>query len=189
MQAATQKKAALRLALERVPTPIGAIVLVTDEQDRARALSFRDDGDEMRALLHHYYGAVELRERDAASRARHALEAYFGGDLAALATVPVAFSGTAFQREVWGALCEIPVGQTLSYGALAAKIGRPKAVRAVGAANGANPIAIVVPCHRVIGADDSLTGYGGGMDRKRWLLRHEGVRLPDLAQVRGLFED
>ncbi len=84
-------------------------------------------------------------------------------------------AGTPFQRDVWAALREIPVGKTLSYGALAAKIGRPKAVRAVGLANGANPIGIVVPCHRVIGADSSLTGYGGGLDRKRWLLNHEGA--------------
>ena len=187
MQAATQR--VLRLALERVPTPIGALVLVTDEQERTRALSFRDDRDEMQALLCHYYGAVELAECNAPSRARRALEAYFAGELAALATIPVAFGGTEFQRAVWGALCEIPVGQTLSYGALATKIGRPKAVRAVGAANGANPIAVIVPCHRVIGSDDSLIGYGGGMERKRWLLRHEGVDLPDLTRAPRLFPD
>ena len=187
MQAATQT--VLRLARERVPTPIGALVLVTDEQERTRMLSFREDPDEMRSLLRHYYGAVEMSERSSASRARRALEAYFAGELAALATIPVAFSGTEFQRAVWGALCEIPVGKTTSYGALAAKIGRPKAVRAVGAANGANPIAVIVPCHRVIGSDDSLTGYGGGMERKRWLLRHEGVDLPDLTRAPGLFED
>ena len=83
-----------------------------------------------------------------------------------------------FQREVWAALRAIPVGATTSYGRLAAAIGRPKAVRAVGLANGSNPIGIVVPCHRVIGADASLTGYGGGLERKRWLLEHEGVHLP-----------
>ena len=93
----------------------------------------------------------------------------------------MATSGTAFQNQVWSALRRIPRGQTLSYGALAKKIDRPAAVRAVGLANGANPIAIVVPCHRVIGANASLTGYGGGLERKRWLLDHEGA-----ASVRPL---
>ena len=85
--------------------------------------------------------------------------------------------GTVFQRSVWAALREIPVGQTLSYGALATRLQCPKAVRAVGLANGANPVGIVVPCHRIIGSDGSLTGYGGGVARKRWLLNHEGAGL------------
>jgi methylated-DNA-[protein]-cysteine S-methyltransferase len=91
-------------------------------------------------------------------------------------------TGTAFQRDVWRALRRIPTGRTLSYGVLATKIGRPAAVRAVGLANGANPIAIVVPCHRVIGADASLTGFGGGIERKRWLLSHEGAAFAGSAQ-------
>jgi methylated-DNA-[protein]-cysteine S-methyltransferase len=99
--------------------------------------------------------------------------------------------GTDFQRAVWKALCTVPCGQTLSYGALARRIGRPKAVRAVGLANGANPIGIVVPCHRVIGADGTLTGYGGGLDRKRWLLAHERAGIvvlePRQERQRSLF--
>lgn len=104
------------------------------------------------------------------------LEAYFGGALHAF-DLPLCAQGTAFQRRVWKALREIPYGTTVSYGTLAARIGQPKASRAVGLANGRNPISIVVPCHRVIGADGSLTGYGGGLPRKRWLLNHEGVSI------------
>ncbi|MEP7053460.1 MAG: methylated-DNA--[protein]-cysteine S-methyltransferase, partial [Pseudomonadota bacterium] len=116
---------------------------------------------------------VALREVTRTSVARRALESYFAGELAAIDQVETLTTGTDFQRDVWRALRSIPTGRTLSYGALASKIGRPAAVRAVGLANGANPIAIVVPCHRVIGANASLTGYGGGIERKRWLIEHE----------------
>ncbi len=103
-----------------------------------------------------------------------ALRAYFDGDIAAIDALPVAdVPGTPFQRSVWRALREIPGGETISYAELARRIGKPAAVRAVGLANGANPIGIVVPCHRVIGSDGTLTGYGGGVERKRWLLAHE----------------
>lgn len=104
---------------------------------------------------------------------KRALAAYFEGDLTALDGIERAAGGTPFQRAVWSALREIPAGETLSYGALAARVQSPRAVRAVGLANGANPIGIVVPCHRVIGADGAFTGYGGGLERKRWLLAHE----------------
>ncbi|MBO0838982.1 MAG: methylated-DNA--[protein]-cysteine S-methyltransferase, partial [Actinobacteria bacterium] len=97
------------------------------------------------------------------------LDAYFAGELTEF-SLPLAPAGTQFQRQVWAALQQIPYGQTWSYGQLAEKIGNPAAVRAVGLANGRNPIAVVIPCHRVIGADGSLTGYGGGLDRKRFLL-------------------
>jgi methylated-DNA-[protein]-cysteine S-methyltransferase len=105
---------------------------------------------------------------------------YFAGDLGAIDKLPVKTAGTPFQRAVWNALREIPRGATESYGQLAERIGRPTAVRAVGLANGSNPIGIVVPCHRVIGANGSLTGYGGGMERKRWLLDHEGAQTGTL---------
>lgn len=104
---------------------------------------------------------------------RKAIEAYFAGELGAVDAIPLLMRGTAFQMRVWTALREIPPGTTVSYGELARRIGQPGASRAVGLANGANPIAIVVPCHRVIGADGRLTGYGGGLERKRWLLDHE----------------
>ena len=108
-----------------------------------------------------------------------ALGSYFAGDTKALDAIEVdPLGGTPFQRRVWSALRSIPAGETVSYRTIATRIRAPKAVRAVGAANGANPVPIVLPCHRVIGADGSLTGYGGGLPRKRWLLRHEGVDLP-----------
>jgi methylated-DNA-[protein]-cysteine S-methyltransferase len=167
-----------RFFVERVATPTGAMLLLTDAQERLRALDWEDHEARMHRLLRLHYGAsVQLDPRVGASNARRALEAYFGGALSALDALEVETGGTIFQREVWAALRAIRVGQTTSYGRLAASIGRPKAVRAVGMANGANPIGIVVPCHRVIGADDSLTGYGGGLERKRWLLRHEGAAL------------
>jgi methylated-DNA-[protein]-cysteine S-methyltransferase len=112
---------------------------------------------------------------------RDAFSAYFAGEIGQIHTTPWRTAGTAFQRSVWQALCDIPPGVTESYGQLAARIGKPKAVRAVGLANGANPVAIVVPCHRVIGASGGLTGYGGGLHRKRWLLAHEGAAFVDRA--------
>jgi methylated-DNA-[protein]-cysteine S-methyltransferase len=171
--------------LERVATPTGAMLIVSDDEHRLRAVDWEDHEDRMWRLLRRRYGenAVALKETPRASAARRALDAYFGGDLDALAQAPVAANGTPFQSEVWAALREIPAGATLSYGALAMRIGRPKAVRAVGLANGANPIALFVPCHRVIGADSSLTGYGGGLNRKRWLLAHEGGGVPLLQKV------
>jgi len=115
---------------------------------------------------------------------RNAIDAYFAGDLTAIDAVAVKMHGTQFQRQVWTALRDIPVGTTISYKELAVRIGHPTATRAVGLANGSNPIAIVVPCHRVIGANGALTGYGGGLDRKRWLLAHEqAVALLPLATV------
>lgn len=105
------------------------------------------------------------------------LDSYFSGELTDF-ELPMAMAGTEFQRRVWSALCEIPYGETISYGELARWVGNPKASRAVGLANGRNPIAIVVPCHRVIGADGSLTGYGGGLERKVWLLEHEAAHRP-----------
>jgi methylated-DNA-[protein]-cysteine S-methyltransferase len=105
------------------------------------------------------------------------LDAYFAGALTDF-DVPMAMRGTDFQRRVWAGLCEIPYGETISYGELARRVGNPQASRAVGLANGRNPLAIIVPCHRVIGADGSLTGYGGGLERKVWLLEHETAHRP-----------
>jgi methylated-DNA-[protein]-cysteine S-methyltransferase len=168
------------LFLDRLATPLGVMLLVTDDRERLRALDWEDHEERMRRLLRLHYGPAgapdRLREGSSPS-ARAALEAYFAGDLGAIDRVPVETGGTPFQREVWAALRRIPAGDTMSYGALAARIERRLAVRAVGRANGANPVGIVVPCHRVIGADTSLTGYGGGLERKRWLLRHEGATL------------
>ena len=164
-------------SLERVPTAIGEMLIVSDEQERLRALDFGDYEARMRRLLRLHYGegVVSLQARGTPSSNRLALEAYLEGDLRALGRIVVETGGTAFQREVWSALRRIPVGATTSYAALAAQIGRAKAVRAVGMANGANPVGVVVPCHRVIGSGGALTGYAGGMERKAWLLRHEGA--------------
>ena len=163
--------------IETFTSPIGPILLLTDADDRVRSLDWEDYAARLHDLLRLQYGTVDLKPRDGVSAARRAIEAYFEGDLAAIDGVPVKTAGTGFQREVWAALRTIGTGETTTYGKLAVRIGRPKAVRAVGAANGANPISIIVPCHRVIGANMSLTGYGGGVERKRWLLRHEGAPI------------
>jgi len=141
-----------------------------------RGIDFADYEARLHQLLRQQYGACSFADRAGEGATTRALAAYFAGDLDALASVPVKTAGTAFQRDVWDALRGIPPGITMSYGQLAANLGRPKASRAVGLANGSNPISIVVPCHRVIGANGALTGYGGGLDRKRWLLQHESAR-------------
>lgn len=166
--------------LERLCAPAGTVLLLTDAEGRVRALDWDDYEERMHRLLRLHYGdGVRLAPRGGASAARRALEAYFGGDLGALDRIETATGGTPFQRSVWAALRAIPTGATATYGEVAKQIGRPKAVRAVGAANGANPIGIIVPCHRVVGADGTLTGYGGGLERKQWLLDHErGGRTP-----------
>lgn len=166
---------ARQLFSEQLETPIGTLVVLTDEQDRVRAVDWTDYADRMHRLLRLHYGWAggPLPARRHASRATRALAAYFAGNLPAIADVLTATNGTAFQCSVWTTLRGIPAGQPWSYSQLAATIGRPAAVRAVGLANGANPIGIIVPCHRVIGANGSLTGYGGGIERKRWLLQFE----------------
>ncbi len=166
-----------RFYLDRFETPIGVALVVTDADERLCALDWADYEQRMAELIRQQYGRSELVEGTAPAAIRTALAGYFAGDLGSLSAVRCRFGGTAFQREVWSALRGIAPGTTTSYGALAARIERPKAVRAIGHANGANPISVVVPCHRVIGSDGSLTGYGGGLDRKRWLLRHEGVDI------------
>jgi methylated-DNA-[protein]-cysteine S-methyltransferase len=172
----------LRLTVERAPTPIGELIVVRDDRGCLRAVDWADHEDRMARLLRLHYGPGGFSLATAAGR-RHpsgplsALLAYFAGDLAGVDALPVATGGTAFQREVWAALRAVPAGRTVGYGELARRIGRPGAVRAVGLANGANPVGVVVPCHRVVGADGSLTGYGGGIERKRWLLAHEGALL------------
>ena len=167
----------MRLTIERIQTPIGTILLVSDGA-ALRVLHFDDDEATLHGLLRRQYPRDEIGEGRVPAAITAALASYFDGDLRAIDAVPVATNGTEFQRRVWAALREIPVGTTTSYGALAAKLGHPRASRAVGLANGSNPVGLVVPCHRVIGANGSLTGYGGGLSRKQWLLAHEGVRLP-----------
>lgn len=147
-----------------VESPIGPLVLV-------------DDGGSVAGLYMDAHRGVDLAscgERDdrVLPALREQLDGYFGGELEQF-DVPLAAQGSDFQRRVWAALREIPYGQTWSYGELAARLGQPTASRAVGLANGRNPVSIVVPCHRVVGSTGALTGYGGGVERKRWLLEHE----------------
>jgi O-6-methylguanine DNA methyltransferase len=166
----------MHLTTARLNTPMGPIRLVSD-RSALRALEFEDHPDRLHRLLTSHYGRYTLEEGRIPDAIVTALIAYFDGELAAIDTVPVATGGSDFQRRVWAALRRIPAGTTMSYGSLASALGQPGAGRAVGLANGANPVGIVVPCHRVIGADGTLTGYGGGLPRKRWLLEHEGARL------------
>jgi methylated-DNA-[protein]-cysteine S-methyltransferase len=167
------------LTLDRLATPVGTALLVTDEAGVLRAFNWTDYEPAMRAWIARHYPKAKLVEGRAPDAVRRSFEAYFKGDARALEAVPWRASGTAFQLKVWEALCGIPAGETLSYAGLAERIGRPTAVRAVGLANGANPVAVVVPCHRVIGTNGSLTGYGGGLPRKRWLLDLEGATFKD----------
>ncbi|MPZ98985.1 MAG: methylated-DNA--[protein]-cysteine S-methyltransferase [Dehalococcoidia bacterium] len=172
--------------LDRFATPIGAMLIVSDRDGFVRATDWDDHEERMHTILRRQYGAggVRLVDGAASTVVRDALRAYFDGATDALDAVPVRTAGTPFQRVVWDALRAIPAGATRSYGELAQSIGRPSAVRAVGLANGANPTGVIVPCHRVIGADRTLTGYGGGLDRKGWLLRHEGAAFIDAGRGR-----
>jgi methylated-DNA-[protein]-cysteine S-methyltransferase len=162
-----------RLFIDRLETPLGPAILIADDRGALRMHMWADADQTWRTLFRQRYGNAEPVPRRDPFGHSAALARYFDGEITALDTIPVAFTGTPFQEKVWHALCTIPAGTTLSYGALAARIGQPKAVRAVGLANGSNPIGVVVPCHRVIGSNGSLTGYGGGLERKRWLLQHE----------------
>jgi methylated-DNA-[protein]-cysteine S-methyltransferase len=166
------------LYIDRLESTIGTLLLIHDREGHVRALDFHDFESRMRRLLRLHYGAegddFAVEDRAVPLEIRHAINNYFLGDHFAIDSIPVTTGGTSFQREVWAALRTIRAGTTLSYGALARQLGRPKSVRAVALANGANPVALVIPCHRVIGADGSLTGYGGGIRRKRWLLIQPG---------------
>ena len=146
-------------------SPIGRLQLVT-RGDTLCALEFADQRRGGKDTAASAKAAAPLVRR---------LRAYFDGDLQALNGIAVEPEGTAFERRVWRALLQVRPGQTVTYGELARRAGAAGAARAVGGACGRNPIAVVIPCHRVVGADGSLTGYGGGIERKRWLLRHEAV--------------
>jgi methylated-DNA-[protein]-cysteine S-methyltransferase len=167
----------MNLAYENVETPVGKMDLVVGERD---VLLFEFERGRVRVeqKLVARFGKVVLDDAVNPLGYTDRIRAYFDGELTALDELPVDPGGTTFQALVWSQLRKIPVGRTRSYAEIAQAVGRPSATRAVGAANGQNPIAVILPCHRVIGADGSLTGFGGGLDRKRWLLRHEGVAIP-----------
>jgi methylated-DNA-[protein]-cysteine S-methyltransferase len=160
----------------RIETPIGPLVLLARE-GILLMLEFEDAEPRVEREMRRRFRGEEHRPEDDPFGLSSRIRAYFAGNLSSIADIPSDGGGTDFQKRVWAELRRIPCGVTISYGELARRLGDPKAVRAVGTANGRNPVSIVVPCHRVIGADGSLTGYGGGVDRKRWLLVHEGALL------------
>jgi methylated-DNA-[protein]-cysteine S-methyltransferase len=170
----------LDLLIDRIDTPIGEMILIADKDGNLRVIDWTDHEARMFKFLERHYGKGKFKLTPARNPGNlsQAISRYFHGDLTAIDNLPTKTNGTPFQRQVWQALREIPLGTTISYGELAKRIGRPKAVRAVGLANGSNPVGVIVPCHRVIGSNGSLTGYGGGLPRKQWLLEHEGASTP-----------
>ncbi len=148
---------------EYLPTPLGLLEIAASEQGLV-AVAFCDKPRQL------------IKPQRITQQAKQQLLAYFNQELTVF-NLPLAAEGTAFQQQVWQALTTIPYGQTASYGEIAKAINNPKGVRAVGLANGKNPIAIIVPCHRIIGANGTLTGYAGGLDKKAWLLAHEGAKF------------
>jgi methylated-DNA-[protein]-cysteine S-methyltransferase len=164
----------MELWIDEVSTPIGVIALVVEPDSGSLCgLEFGSELAQLRKHLEARYGETTFRRVQDPHGIASRLRAYFDGDVAALDSVPVSTGGTPFQERVWHALRSVPAGATATYGEIAATVGKPGAARAVGLANAMNPVALVVPCHRIIGADGTLTGYGGGLDRKRWLLAHE----------------
>jgi methylated-DNA-[protein]-cysteine S-methyltransferase len=162
------------VALTTIDSPVGDLTIAA-RGSRVCLLHFGPATPRIRAALAAWYPDAPIQEADDPAGATSVLRRYFAGDLRSLEEVDVDLHGTPFQRRVWLALRSVEAGTTKSYGQLAKEVGAPAAIRAVGAANGANPVAVVLPCHRIIGSNGRLTGYGGGLDRKRWLLDHEGV--------------
>ena len=166
------------LLTDEIPSPIGGIILVSLETAREHplcAVEFDDCLDRLHRSLKTRFKRYEMKATKNPGGHSRKLTAYFKGDLTAIDDLAVDSGGTDFQQRVWQGLRRIPVGETWQYGEMAKKLGRPDAPRAVGAANGRNPLSIVVPCHRLVGSTGKLTGYGGGLKRKEWLLRHEGA--------------
>jgi methylated-DNA-[protein]-cysteine S-methyltransferase len=159
-----------------IPSPAGTIVAVARDQALS-AVTFADHWKKALAGLERRFGTIEFSGRFP-DRLASRLRAYLRGDLDAMEKLPVDVDGTPFQMRVWKALRTIPPGETLSYRELAERAGSPSAVRAVGNANGKNPVGLVIPCHRVIHADGTIGGYGGGVPRKEWLLEHERAASP-----------
>ena len=170
--------------IERLKTPIGQMLIVTEREENVRAVDWTDCQERLHRLSRIHYGqqSFTIEQSQSSSKAAAALDLYFQGELAAIDELTVKTGGTPFQSDVWSALRSIPCGTTTSYAAVANRIDRAAAIRAVGAANGSNPVGVVVPCHRVIGSYGSLTGYAGGMERKKWLLRHERVHDREFRQ-------
>ncbi|MDQ8029884.1 MAG: methylated-DNA--[protein]-cysteine S-methyltransferase [Brevundimonas sp.] len=166
------------LTVSILPSPVGPLELACDGDGRLRGVSF---GEGLARMMRREYPQAALVEGETPGPVRAALDAYFAGDQAALGRTPWSLDGAVaadgFQARVWRALAEIPAGQTISYGEMAKRAGEPGAAQAAGVALNRNPIAVVLPCHRVVGADGAMVGFGGGLERKTWLLRHEGALL------------
>jgi len=161
------------IQIDVIESPIGPLT-VAERAARVCLLHFGGDRPAIDQTLARWYPG-EARDRRTLAAVRGLLSRYFAGEHGVIDAAAVELNGTPFQKRVWQSLRHIPSGSTVSYAELARRIGEPSAVRAVGAANGANPVALIVPCHRVIGSDGTLTGYGGGLDRKQWLLNHENA--------------
>lgn len=168
-----------QLEVATMESPVGPLV-VGARSGRVCLVAFASDADAVVGRLERHVGPVERVDHPDPGGAVSVLGRYFAGDIAAIDELELDPIGTEFQRSVWSALRAVPAGETTSYGEVAAAIGAPGAIRAVGSANGANPIVVIVPCHRVVRSDGSLGGYGGGLDRKRWLLAHEDVGAASL---------
>jgi methylated-DNA-[protein]-cysteine S-methyltransferase len=167
---------AISILSDHIETPLGTMLLLA--RDGALiGLEFDDQPERVARDLRLRFGSSERFPASNPHGFSDRIRAYFDGDLKAIEGIATDGGGTAFQRRVWEELKRIPCGVTISYGTLAKRLGDANLMRAVGLANGRNPISVVVPCHRVIGADGSMTGYGGGIPRKEWLLRHEGALL------------
>ncbi|HEY0625942.1 MAG TPA: methylated-DNA--[protein]-cysteine S-methyltransferase [Allosphingosinicella sp.] len=167
------------LEFGRLSSPIGEVLVSWDGDGALRSLDFGDYEERMFRLMRRMYGGVDVHEAHVPNTLREVVCSYFSGNYEAFQNLPLAAYGSPFQHLVWNTLSHIPAGATISYREVARRIARPAACRAVGLANGANPIAIAIPCHRVIGSNRSLTGYGGGISRKAWLLRHERAAYVD----------
>ena len=168
----------MNLTLSRLDSPIGPLALACDEAGAVRGVSF---GDGLTGAMRREYPGAALAEGETPAAVSRELAAYFGGDRAALTRVDWSLDGAAagdgFQARVWRALADVPAGVTISYGEMAKRAGEPGAAQAAGTALNRNPIPLVLACHRVVGADGTMVGFGGGLERKTWLLRHEGALL------------
>ena len=164
----------MKIEVMTVESPLGEL-WVASSSEGVCALGFSEGSDRLRAGLRRRFGAVDYLNGEGNTGVRAALGAYFSGEWDGISAVRLGVEGTVFQRRVWEALGGIPVGETRSYKDIAKAIGCPGGERAVGGANGANPVAILIPCHRVIASSGQLAGYGWGPERKAWLLQHEGA--------------
>lgn len=174
----------MELFLSKIDSPLGELLLVTDEEGAIHALDFADHRQRLVRGLQARHAATDLMEREAPAAITSAIGRYFSGDFGALDELPVVLEGSQLEKRVWAALRGIPSGTTVSYGKLAKSLGfsDPRAAIDIGAANKVNPVAIVVPCHRVIASDGGLKGYAWGLHRKRWLLEHEKA-IPQQSQA------